>query len=470
MTNYEEIASKLETIELLPKQKKFLTHLLYNKDAKFLRYVGGFGSGKSFIGCMAWVILSYMYPKNLGIISRSTLVDLKNTTQRTFFEICELLGLEEDVHYKFDRHEQKIKFDNGSEIIFTGLDDIAKIKGMEPGRFYIDEVDEVDVEVFKVFQRRLRGKNTDRRIGFITSNSEWKNRTYQIFIKWETIPEKYRGMYYTFRASSLENKYLPDDYIDNLMSFDTDYFKRYVLGEFNVFEWQIFDEFTETIHIIDEFEVPEWRDVAYGLDHGLSNPTAIVEGRIDHDGNLYLTWEHYLAGKAVSFHAGILKERWVALALPLIGQPNVIADPSIFAKSQLPTPERPFPWSVADEYAERGVSCIRGNNEVLAWINRIKELLKLPKIYIFRSCKNLIKEVQKYRRAKLNSTVSSKEAPVKKDDHATDAMRYLVMAKLGPSKKKLHNGALTIADIVADDIARYKEPQKYKDDDDNFIP
>ena len=53
MTNYEEIASKLETIELLPKQKKFLTHLLYNKDAKFLRYVGGFGSGKSFIGCMA---------------------------------------------------------------------------------------------------------------------------------------------------------------------------------------------------------------------------------------------------------------------------------------------------------------------------------------------------------------------------------------------------------------------------------
>jgi phage terminase large subunit len=113
-----------------------------------------------------------MFPKNLGIISRSTLVDLKNTTQRTFFEMCELLGLEEDVHYKFDRHEQRLKFDNGSEIIFTGLDDIAKIKGMEPGRFYIDEVDEVDPEVFKVFQRRLRNKYTDRRIGFITSNSE----------------------------------------------------------------------------------------------------------------------------------------------------------------------------------------------------------------------------------------------------------------------------------------------------------
>jgi len=105
-----------------------------------------------------------MFPRNLGIISRSTLVDLKNTTQRTFFEICEIFGLEEGVHYSFDRHEQKIKFDNGSEIIFTGLDDIAKIKGMEPGWFYIDEVDEVDAEVFKVFMRRLRGKYTDRRV------------------------------------------------------------------------------------------------------------------------------------------------------------------------------------------------------------------------------------------------------------------------------------------------------------------
>lgn len=77
------------------------------------------------------------------------------------------------------------------------------------------------------------------------------------------MPEKYRGAYYTFRASSLENKHLPQDYIDNLLSFDTDYFKRYVLGEFNVFEGQIFDEFTESIHIVDDFEIPEGRDVVY---------------------------------------------------------------------------------------------------------------------------------------------------------------------------------------------------------------
>ncbi|MCP3681103.1 MAG: hypothetical protein GY861_00295 [bacterium] len=117
-------------------------------------------------------MLSFMYPKNLGIISRGTLVDLKNTTLRTFMEVCDILGLVEGTHFKIDRHENRLTFENKSEILFTGLDDVQKIKGIEPGRFYIDEVDEVDPEVFDVFQRRLRNKFTDRRIGFITSNSE----------------------------------------------------------------------------------------------------------------------------------------------------------------------------------------------------------------------------------------------------------------------------------------------------------
>lgn len=464
----EQLQQRVATIELLPKQKKFMVNALYNKDIKFLWYVGGFGSWKSFIWCLTGIILSYMFPKNLGIISRSTLVDLKNTTQRTFFEMCEMLGLEEDVHYKFDRHEQRLKFDNGSEIIFTGLDDIAKIKGMEPGRFYIDEVDEVDPEVFKVFQRRLRNKYTDRRIGFITSNSEWKNRTYQIFIRGETVPENYRDAYYTCRASSLENRNLPQDYIDNLLSFDTDYFKRYVLWEFNVFEWQIFDEFTETIHIVDDFEIPEWWDICYGHDHGLSNPTAIVEGRVSHDGELFITREHYIPGEAVSFHCEVLKERRNKLSLPLTSQPQVVSDPSIFAKSQLPTPQRPYPWSVADEFSERGVACTRWNNEVLAGINRIKELLKLKKIFIFKSCENTIHEIQRYRWEKRREWLSNKEAPIKKDDHLVDAMRYMVMAKLWPARRQTKPWYMTIDELIADDVRRLKNPDKYQEED-SFI-
>jgi len=455
----KDIDQRIEKIELLEKQKKFLVNAIYNEEMKWLWYVGGFGSGKSFIGCLTGIYLSFMYPRNLGIIGRSTLVDLKNTTRRTFFEICGMLGLEEWQHYHVDKHESRLTFENGSEIIFTGLDDINKLKGMEPGRFYIDEVDDVDSEVFKILQRRLRNKHTNRRIGFVTSNSEWKNRTYQTFIAGQWIPENYLKTYYTIRASSLENKNLPYDYIDNLLSFEEDYFKRYVLGEFNVFEWQIYDEFMESIHIVDDFEIPDGRDIAYWHDHWLSNPTAILEWRMSHDGELFITREHYHAGKTVKYHTESTKERRAKLE-GLLHQPLFISDPSIFAKTQLPTPDRPYPWSVADEYMEQGISPTRGNNSVGAGINRIKELLKLQKIFIFKSCKETIKEVMNYKREK--NRLGIKEAPVKKNDHACDALRYLIMAKLPPARKTKAPGMMSLEELVASDIKQFNEPKKYE--------
>lgn len=50
------------------------------------------------------------------------------------------------------------------------------------------------------------------------------------------MPVAYHSKYYTIRASSLENKFLPQDYIDDLLSYEIDKFKRYVLAEFSVFE------------------------------------------------------------------------------------------------------------------------------------------------------------------------------------------------------------------------------------------
>lgn len=65
--------------------------------------------------------------------------------------------------------------------------------------------------------------------------------------------------------------------------------------------------------------------------------------------------------------------------------------------------------------------------------------------------------------------MSKKETPVKKNDHLCDAARYLVMAKLGPTRKKLKSGFATIDELVTDDIQRARQPHKYKDHDEDFI-
>ena len=54
------------------------------------------------------------------------------------------------------------------------------------------------------------------------------------------------------------------------------------------------------------------------------------------------------------------------------------------------------------------------------------------RIYIFKSCVNLIKELKSYR-------WGDGENPVKKDDHCLDEMRYYIMTKpenLPPKKEK----------------------------------
>lgn len=122
----------LDKIKLTPKQEQFLINILYSPIFLYLWYVGGFGAGKSFTGCLAGILLSVLEPNNRGLISRSTLIDLKHTTKKTFEDVLELCGYIEGVHYTFtSTPSPTYRFSNGSEIIMMGLDDEQKIKGLE---------------------------------------------------------------------------------------------------------------------------------------------------------------------------------------------------------------------------------------------------------------------------------------------------------------------------------------------------
>lgn len=99
----------------------------------------------------------------------------------------------------------------------------------------------------------------------------------------------------------------------------------------------------------------------------------------------------------------------------------------MFSNTQQPTPEKPYPFSVADEYQDYGIHLTPANNEVMAGINRLKDLFKVNKVIIDRQCTNLIDELHKYKWA--SNLSIDKDKPIKKHDHAVDALRYLVMTK-----------------------------------------
>ena len=88
--------------------------------------------------------------------------------------------------------------------------------------------------------------------------------------------------------------------------------------------------------------------------------------------------------------------------------------------------------SVIDEFSDNGVYVTPANNDVRAGINRTQERFKLkngkPSIKIFQNCVNLRTELQTYRWKDLKpgAVQDSPEKPVKKEDHAVDALRYMI--------------------------------------------
>ena len=283
----------------LPKQEMFSYAVLEHPECKFAWYCGGFGSGKSFIGSHIANRLAVQAPNGRGLIARQTQVDLKATTMKTFWEVTDQRAIA-----SHNKSESLITYKNGHEIYYWGLDDIEKLKSLEIGWFWIDEVNEVCSNTFNVLKGRLRHKAQPKRVGYITSNSEGKNWTYKQFIQGKDIAtENDLKKYYTFKAPSNENTFLPSDYLDVLNSYTGDLFKRYVEADFNVFEGQIFPDFKSEIHCIEPFAIPkDWKRYEV-MDHGERNPTAVLWFAVSPIGEVIFYREYEVAQQDVAHHA-----------------------------------------------------------------------------------------------------------------------------------------------------------------------
>ena len=438
-------------ITLFPKQDQFIY-----SNCRYSGYGGGFGNGKTMSGAIK-AFTHCQQPNAYFLIGRRHATDLRDSTLRDFLQLFGHTG-------KFSPGRQSFAFYNngqktGSEIIFRHLDDLQSLTNMNLSGFWIDQAEEVSEGAFDFLIGRLR-RPVDRREGFITFNMNghdwiWRRFKKKLGSDGNLLPNHHD--YQLVEASTLENqKNLPQDYIDALLAMPDEYKKRYVYGSWDVFAGQIFDEFNPTIHVIPRFQVPTTWERLRGIDHGQNNPTACLWAAIDYDGNMYIYDEYYQPSAPVSQHVARIKEmskmRLDDGAIRDDLYAYTVIDPSTHAKTR---EKDGHLYSVADEYLDAGISTLKAQNDVIAGINRTKEFLKIdplryhpflksddgesimgaPRLFIFEHCTNLIEELQQYR-WKQESILSGnpntddvKERPVKRHDHAVDALRYLVMSR-----------------------------------------
>lgn len=416
----------------LPKQKQFIDAVMDAKGPAYCLYSGGVGSGKTLIGCITTIILAVLFPGDY-LVCRLYNPELKLTTYKTFLEICpkELI-----IEHRVADQIIKIRSQNGgvSNVIFRGLEEPDKHRSLNLNAAYIDESSQVSEEAFTLLQSRLRGKHV-RKI-YMTTNPNGHTWQYRYFIKKDWATEKAKKQFFHISAPSYENTHLPDGYIQAMYdTWSVDRLKREVEGSWDAFSGQIYTEFSRNTHVIKPFRIPDDWTKFVGADHGFRNPACFLWCAMDYDGNAYVYREFYQNEWIIE---EIVKGQGPEPGITALNGTDKIQgiwiDPSTKANRG-----KDSDFQTYLDFIPKNWPLIPANNEVETGIDRVKQYLKVsertqkPRLFIFDTCTNVIEQMTQYKYEELTPgqemAKNIKETPVKKDDHAVDALRYAIMSR-----------------------------------------
>lgn len=197
-------------------------------------YQGGFGSGKTWCGSLLGILLARKFAGSRGLVGAKEYELVRKTTLVSYLEHLDALGYVAGKDYKYNKIDKIIKFSNGSEILFSSLDDPEKFKSLNLHWAEIEEASQISDSSFKQLIGRLR--NTYR-------GPNWKNFRYRLFGHtnpqpdkgwiWERFVENKQPNYRLIIAPTTNNIYLPEHFIQSMKdSFDEEYFRINVMGEF----------------------------------------------------------------------------------------------------------------------------------------------------------------------------------------------------------------------------------------------
>lgn len=263
---------------------------------KFRAYVGGFGCGKTFVGCFDLLSFAGKHPGLTQGYFAPSYNDIEDTFWPTLEEVCEMLGFEMTVNKSKKRVDL---FYNGAwygNIICRSMDQPQNIKGFKIVRAMVDEIDVMPADKALIAWRKIIARMRLVVEGVVNS------------IGVTTTPEGFKFVYNTFarnptesysmvQASTYENAaFLPPDYIPSLIeTYPQELISAYLNGDFvNLTSGTVYRNYSRTLnrsteiirdkeplHIGQDFNVGEMASVVFverpdGL-HAVGELTGILD-------------------------------------------------------------------------------------------------------------------------------------------------------------------------------------------------
>jgi hypothetical protein len=214
--------------------------------------------------------------------------------------------------------------------------------------------------------------------------------------------------------------------------------RAHLLGDWNVYEGQVFEELTDApahyadrlyTHVIDPFTPPESWQRYRSFDFGYAKPFSVAWWVKDQDGRLYRILELYgcvprEANVGVRWSPERIFEEIARVEREhpfLVGQHVIgVADPAIWDASR--------GEAIAETGERYGVYFERGDNRRLAGWMQLHNRLQFddegrPGLYVFRTCRDFLRTLPTLQYSRL----SPEDVDSDGEDHIADETRYLCM-------------------------------------------
>lgn len=253
-------------------------------DKRFRAFVGGFGSGKTYVGCIGLVNGGYKYPGIPQGYFAPTYSQIRDIFYPTLEEVAERMGLTCKV--KLGDHEAHL-LDGGrlrSKIICRSMEHPERIVGFKIGRALVDELDILPLIKAELAWRkiiaRMRWNGPD---GFVpqvdvTTTPEGFQFMHRQFIQRVREKPELQRLYGIVHASTYENEaVLPDGYIDSLLeSYPSQLVKAYLHGQFvNMLHGTVYSHYDRVKNRCGD-KVEEGEPVHIGMDFNINKMAGII--------------------------------------------------------------------------------------------------------------------------------------------------------------------------------------------------
>jgi len=388
--------------------------LLFHQDAGIVKYralFGATGSGKSFAGVAEDVYWCLRNPGIVGYIFEPTYKMIDRIVIPTLNVLLGSPFWQNPVIKDFNRGRMNIRFYNESTLWLVSLDDPEQAEGGNLDFAHADEARLVKPEAkwetaWRVIQRRLRGSAGQKYpVGawVTTTPNQPGSALYNFFENPKTkSPEAA-----VYRLHLDDNIHLSKEFREGIKREHSGaLYKRFVEG---IFAGDVAATFSfDYAEHVAKFAIPQYGDMAYGVDFGWTEPSCIVAVMFDGDRRAFVVDEMYqnrLSDADITDKCHEMQDKW--------GKGRFWCDPASPDTIDFMRRER-IDAKPGNRHRDEGIREIGG---------RLQDAGDgKHRLYVNDMCINLIDELQSYNMER------------KGHDHAVDALRYCLL-----SGKRLRN-------------------------------